>query len=332
MGTSGPLMLGVEGGGSKTVAAVVDAGGRVLSFGRAGSSLSLYVGEERAAEAVRSAARAALDGVDRSAVAVVCSAMVGLGLSADPERSLLGLVPDVRFVTMDEGRAALLAATLSERGIVVLSGTGSFGHGVGEGGKVAHVGGAGPLIGDEGSAHWIATEGLRLALHSLDGRAAPTRLVGDMQEHYHLARPWGIIHKLHVERIGRHEIAGFARCVTQAAESGDGGAVDVLRRAAEHLAHMAATVDRLVRASGDGWVGDYPLGASGGVLLGSRLMRALLAEQVRGRLPQARPVEPAMPPLGATLLVGLQEAGIAVGPDVRDMLRRSLAEAASVPA
>ena len=332
MAGSAPLALGVEGGGSKTVAGVVDAEGRVLSFARTGSSLSLYVGEEQAAEAVRSAALGALDGVDRTAVAVVCSAMVGAGLSADPERSLLGLLPDVRFITMGEGQAALVAATLSESGIVVLSGTGSFAHGVGEAGEMAHVGGAGPLVGDEGSAHWIAIEGMRTALQSLDGRAAPTRLAADMQAHYQLRGPWGIIHKLHVERIGRHEIASFARRVTQAAEAGDEGAVDVLRRAVEHLVHMAVTVERLVHAKGDGWADGYPLGGSGGVLLGSHLMRELLAEQARQRLPQARPVEPAMPPVGATLLAGLREIGTPISAEVLNMLRRSLAEATVVTA
>src|SRR5690606_22317786 len=58
-----------------------------------------------------------------------------------------------------------------EDGISVFAGTGSVAYGQ-YAGREARAGGWGELIGDEGSAYWIAREGLNLFSRMSDGRTA----------------------------------------------------------------------------------------------------------------------------------------------------------------
>ena len=55
-------------------------------------------------------------------------------------------------------------------GISVIAGTGSMAYGE-YAGRTARAGGWGELIGDEGSAYWIAREGMNLFSRMSDGRA-----------------------------------------------------------------------------------------------------------------------------------------------------------------
>ncbi|WP_051537129.1 BadF/BadG/BcrA/BcrD ATPase family protein [Asaia prunellae] len=65
---------------------------------------------------------------------------------------------------------ACRGAFLNGPGILLLSGTGSMGWGLGTNGQTVRVGGWGSLFGDEGSAYWIGRMALIRLAHCLDGR------------------------------------------------------------------------------------------------------------------------------------------------------------------
>ena len=77
------------------------------------------------------------------------------------------------------GIAAIAAATTwcapgrgrsaGEDGINIVAGTGSIGYGERRG-KTARAGGWGEVFGDEGSAYWIAVQGLNVFTRMSDGR------------------------------------------------------------------------------------------------------------------------------------------------------------------
>src|SRR5438876_10578758 len=74
-------------------------------------------------------------------------------------RRLAGLARRVDVIADVE--AAWHATLGAERGVLVLSGTGSIALGRDARGRWARAGGLGPLLGDEGSAFWIGREWLR---------------------------------------------------------------------------------------------------------------------------------------------------------------------------
>ena len=319
------LVVALEGGGSKTVALAVDASGRVVASGRGGSSLALYVGEERALQAVADAMGAVADAIDPASVLLVAGAMVGRGFSADPSDAVARLFPAARVLPLHEGNAALLGATLETTGAVVLSGTGAFGRAVGEGGREGHVGGNGPLVGDEGSGHWIAVEAIRHAIWSRDGRGPATALVDDICRHYGLERLGWIIGRLYgPQRLNRHEIASLAPVVVDAFRRGDAVAGDVLTEAARLLSAQVVAAIRRVTEAGDGWSGAIPFGCSGGVLLGSPELRAMVAREVAASVPDIEPREPRLPPVGAVAIEALRATGVTTDESVVRALAESL--------
>lgn len=304
------MIVALEGGGSKTVAIGVTLDGRVVAFGRAGSSLALYVGEEQATKAVETATGQVAEAIDPATVAVVAGAMVGKGFSADPAAVVRRLFPHAQFMLIHEGNAALIGATLSHVGAVVLSGTGAFGRAVGKAGVEGHVGGNGPLVGDEGSGYWIAIEAIRRALWSVDGRGKPTELVGDICRHYGLERIGWIIGRLYGRSpMGRHEIASLAPVVIHAYRRGDEVATQILAEAGQLLAQQALAAIRNVWARGDGWDGPIPFGCSGGVLFGSPELREIVVSEVSSLVP-IEPREPRLPPVGGVALEALRQAGV----------------------
>jgi glucosamine kinase len=319
------LVVALEGGGSKTVALAVEASGRVVAWGRGGSSLALYVGDERAAAAVVDAIDRVATAIDPEDVGVVTGAMVGRGYAADPWQAVQARFPNARFDSLPEGDAALIGATLETAGAVALSGTGAFGRAVGRDGRAGHVGGNGPLVGDEGSGHWISVEAIRRALWSRDGRGPATRLAETICRHFDLERLGWIIGRLYGPRaMGRHEIASLAPVVVEVSRQGDEVAREILGHAAQLLADQVAAAIRHVREHGDTWDGAIPFGCSGGVLLGSPELRAMTAGRLRASVPEIEPREPRVPPVGGVAIQALRSAGVTVDEPVIRALADSL--------
>jgi N-acetylglucosamine kinase-like BadF-type ATPase len=249
--------------------------------------------------------------------------MVGKGFSADPADIVRRLFPGARLLPLHEGNAALLGATFAAAGAVALSGTGAFGRAVGEGGHEGHVGGNGPLVGDEGSGHWIAVEAIRRAIWSRDGRGPATRLVDDICRHYDLKHLGWIIGRLYgPERLNRHEIASLAPVVVQALRGGDAVAGSILADAARLLSAQVVAAIRRVTEAGDGWSGPVPFGCNGGVLLNSPELRAMVAAEVAQSVPNLDPREPRLPPVGGVAVEALRALGVPID----EALARALAD------
>src|SRR5437764_4986244 len=130
------IVLGVDGGGTKTRAIITDATGHVLGEGLAGPSNPLRVGISNAAAAIR-------DAVDKACTeahvqrADLLAAEVGLeGVRREDVRlrmreALSGLgIHSIEVVT--DADIALFGATDGEPGLVIIAGTGSVCCGINE--------------------------------------------------------------------------------------------------------------------------------------------------------------------------------------------------------
>ena len=174
------LVLGVDGGGTKTRAVIMDSRGRVVGEGAAGPSNPLRVGISNAAAAIREAVDKAcvMAGVQRSDLVAAEIGLAGVrrgDLRLRMREALSGLAIDVLEVVTDAD-IALYGATDGEPGIVIIAGTGSICCGTNARGRHECAGGWGPLAGDEGSGSWIARRALRAIGCASDGRGPDTEL------------------------------------------------------------------------------------------------------------------------------------------------------------
>jgi N-acetylglucosamine kinase-like BadF-type ATPase len=274
---SGLPILGVDAGGSATRAVLVRDGDVVARFDSGPLNLLLDG-----------------DAFDRLVALIEESgaAAAGLGLAglrgrgeAELLEHRLGAATGVPVVVADDTEAALVGAFEGGPGIVVIAGTGSNAFGRAVDGHAARVGGYGYLVGDEGSAYWIASQALRAALHSHDGTGPKSTLLEDA-----VTRAYGldfdaIVRHVYTNSADRQLIAHLARQVMAVDDPVVAGIID---DGADFLAQMAHALRQKLGP-------DLPVAMHGGIFqdrnIRARFMKATGA------------VEPARSPeFGAVLL------------------------------
>lgn len=313
------LLAGVDGGASKTRAAIISAAGAVLATSTVRSASAYHREPEEASAIVVSAVQEALALAKLSGPV----AALGAGLAGADDRAIherltralaeSGLAQTV-FVDHDAG-AALAGGTALAPGVVIISGTGSIAFGVDADGRRVRAGGWGPLLDDEGSGYAVGRAVLRAAMRAFDGRGEATRLVEAVQVRFGLATLAAL--KIAVRGISIDEIASIAPLAVNAAAAGDPTAARILGRAGERLAGMVAAVARAL-----GWQNTpFPLIRVGGMFEAGE---ALTAPMTRALLALACPArwQPALfsPEVGAALL-GARAAGLDVAALIQRLAR-----------
>jgi N-acetylglucosamine kinase-like BadF-type ATPase len=285
-----PRYLGVDGGGSKTAFALIDSDGHVLARATAPTSYYFNASTHPAAPAhdgfevvERVLAQGVTDictqtGIETSDIDAAFFGIPGYGeASGDIEEldAVPGRVLGHDRYSCDNDMVCGWAGSLAgEDGINVISGTGSMTYGERHG--VGHrVGGWGELFGDEGSAYWIAAQGLNAFSRMSDGRLARGRLHALLRERLALAGDLDVV-SLVIDTWGgnRSSIAALATTVCQAAREDDEVARTILSTAAEELVTLIDTTRTLIGFTEGETV---PVSYSGGMFSDDGFRALLLA-------------------------------------------------------
>ena len=240
------LFLGVDGGQSGTTAAIGDETGRVVGEGEAGPSNHATGAEGRAKleRAVRESVGAAAAQAGLNAATVEFEAAC-FGMSGGPDdkrATLAATVRAARLVVTTDAAVALAGATASGLGIVVIAGTGAMALGRDGQGSTARAGGWGYLFGDEGGAFDIVRQAARAALRMEEGWGPATALRAALLDAAGRTSANEMLHGFYTPEWARSRVAALAPLVDRAAEAGDRAALDILHRAAQELAQLAAAV------------------------------------------------------------------------------------------
>jgi N-acetylglucosamine kinase-like BadF-type ATPase len=244
--------LGVDGGGSKTAFVLIDADGRVVARATAPSSYYFADGfgvvERVLTQGITDICTQA--GIEPADIDAAFFGLPGYGeASGDVEQldAVPGRVLGHDRYSCDNDMVCGWAGSLAgEDGINVISGTGSmtYGERLGTGHR---VGGWGELFGDEGSAYWIATQGLNAFSRMSDGRLARGPLYDLIKERLEISSDLDAV-GLVIEKWGgnRGSIAALATTVCEAARQQDRASTGILTAAADELATLVETTRVLV--------------------------------------------------------------------------------------
>lgn len=273
--------LGIDGGGTKTVAAAGDENGRYL-FSKVGKTINFYsVGMENARKnlAALIAEIKAVAGTDEfEAVFIGCSALDG---EADDElvEKLCGSVVNARKIKMDSDLfIALNSLTDAEYPCVAVCGTGSMAIAQANDGETHIAGGWGHIIGDEGSGYAIAVNALRrCCVHCDKGEMTP--LLEAAMQFFGVADFRKAIDIIYSADTSKDKIAAFAYQVGLLSQDGDGEAVEIITDEAVAFAETVCTL--LDKVSCCDCLGLY-----GGVFRNSELFTAIFTERVRTLYPE----------------------------------------------
>jgi glucosamine kinase len=293
------MIVGIDGGGSKTLVASADRNGQAIRLqrGRGTSPLESPGWREALAELARPFADAS--GLTGVAAALPAYGEVDTASAAQQQAigELFGAVPQRLLNDVD---AAHLGAFAGGPGILILAGTGSMAWARDAAGGSHRTGGWGDVIGDEGSGHWIGSRVLGAVSKAIDGRAAPTGLVDAVFERLGLAsgdqmdRLLGWASGLDAPRM---QIATLAPIALTRAEAGDPAANAIIGAAADELALHIRTLEQRLDSPAMAW------SFAGGLFASPALQRAVTARVGRP------PTLPRLPPVGGALLAAAQHLG-----------------------
>ncbi|HMG95735.1 MAG TPA: BadF/BadG/BcrA/BcrD ATPase family protein [Gemmatimonadaceae bacterium] len=177
------IVIGVDGGGSKTRVMVGTAEGEVLTT-LDGPKSAVVPGEAaRSADVIGDLVTRALAEIAQPGEILPRVLYCGVaGAGRDEERKALHAALDAKelaeeVVIDSDGLIAMYDALEDRAGILLVVGTGSIAYGRSPAGEVVRCGGWGPVFGDEGSGGWIGRRALGIVAASSDGREPPTALL-----------------------------------------------------------------------------------------------------------------------------------------------------------
>jgi glucosamine kinase len=281
------LVVGVDGGGTKTRALLADERGeRIAEVTGSGSTVKPQEAE-RSAGVIAGVVRDALEQAAKSGVKpkVLYVGVAGVGRSAEREalhEALSAHELADKVVVDTDFSVALTDAFVEGPGVLLIAGTGSSAFARGPAGATARCGGWGPVIGDEGSGAWIGRRALSVVAAAADGREPETALSGAVLTAAQVSESSELI-KWAADATPA-KLATLAPVVLSVADAGDLRANSIVSMAVEELAlHVRALARQLFtdeRAS-------VPVALTGGLLRKGSSFRKRLEHRLKVAVPGA---------------------------------------------
>ena len=302
------LVLGVDGGATKTHAVVADTTGRVLGAGHGGSSNWEDIGLFPAGRVLHDAVAAALSraGTTAKDLDATVFGLAGVDWPTDVT-SLTGVLLPIGLAgtreIVNDSFVALRAGASSPSGVVVIAGSGTVVAGRNPAGDVFRTLGLGTMFGDFGGAQDVGEEAVRSVARAYTGVGPETALTHALCDQL----GFGSVEEL-LERLSRTkpltdpiEVATFAPAMLAAADAGDPVATDIVTRAAAHLVDTVAAVRH-----GDPTA---PIVLAGSVVTGDTAVAVQVKKDLSARWPAA-PLCPARDGAAAAAWLAALDLGI----------------------
>jgi glucosamine kinase len=282
------VVVGVDGGGSRTRARVADEQGQEIGHAEGPASAVRPGASDGSADVIAAVVREALSAAGHADVRprVLCVGVAGVG--RETERVALTQALEARAladqtVVLADFQIALDDAFGSGPGVLLIAGTGSVAFGRSPTGEIARCGGWGPVIGDEGSAAWLGRRALSVVTSASDGREPDTALTGAMLTATDVPDvasliPWAA-------DASASKLATLAPVVFTVADTGDLRANALVTLACEELMLHIRSLSRRVFVDERAAV---PVARAGGLLSRGSMLRRRLEHRLKSGVPGAQ--------------------------------------------
>jgi N-acetylglucosamine kinase-like BadF-type ATPase len=331
-----PAVLAIDGGNSKTDAALVAADGALLAAVRGpGTSGAVQLDATLAVLAdLIERAQHTTGRAGRPAARHLSGCVANADLPAEEERLAGAIRAQGWSVTTDvvNDTFAVLRAGLPPEeatpggparhwGVAVTCGAGINCVGVAPGGQTTGFLSFGGITGDWGGGYGLGRAALWWAMRAEDGRGPETALRGAVAAHFRVPAVRDVAIGIHLGTISKDDLLGLAPLLLAVAAGGDRVARDLVDKQAAEICTMAVTAMRRLGLSGLA----TPVVLGGGLLAArDPLLTTAIIRGFAERAPRAlvRIVE--VPPVAGAALLGLDYVG--AGPDAERRLRAAYAQ------
>lgn len=326
---SGPVLLAVDGGASKTDLALVSADGALLALSRGPQSSPHYLGLDGALGVLeellsRASADAGLAPGDEPVVELAELLMAGVDFPSEVEelrRAVGARGWSARTIVDNDTFAILRAGTEQGWGVAVVCGSGINCVGVAPDGRHARFPALGAITGDWGGGYDVGLAALSAAARGEDGRGPHTTLEQAVPLHFGLSAPSELAEEIHRERINLRRLSELPPVVFAEAAR-DEVAAEIVGHLADEVVSMARVALERLELRGE----RVEVLLGGGLLKpGNGTLEAAIEAGLRevGEGITVRNTQ--SPPIVGAALMGLDELG--AGPEAQARARRELGAA-----
>jgi glucosamine kinase len=313
------FVMGIDGGATKTLAAVLDLERHALHVAHGGPSNQDAVGAKAAVQALLQAADEAIEraGISQDELGAAVLAVAGTDTAAVSEQ-----VREARsdaWIVVNDVVGAWATGTGGAPGVAAISGTGSNVFGVGRAhssgawvGSTWRAGGWGHLLGDEGSGYWLGVQSIKAALRDREASGPQTALSDAAVAFFDAPSVEAVASLVYSKPLTKGEIAAFATETSRLADAGDAVARELYALGARELAKQIAAVIRqtgLGAGSQGGGSQAFPVGLIGSAFKAGPVFVEPLCGAVHEHAPNASVAIVEMAPVGGSLLLAARACG-----------------------
>ncbi|MBC5799274.1 MAG: hypothetical protein GIX03_05710 [Candidatus Eremiobacteraeota bacterium] len=273
------IAVGVDAGGTSTVAAL-SRDGAYVAEARGGAANASTLGAEAAVESIVATVSQLTEQPGSLFVAAAGAARPD---TREAVRSgLARRFPGARLAVEDDTRVALRAGHAAGPGIVLIAGTGSVAYAE-NGERRIRIGGAGYLLGDEGSAFWIGLAAVRLLERAFAGRAAADETTASVAVALDAPDRDALLSAVYRRPFDVTRVAALAPNIIELAGTGNRSASKIVQSAAQELGDLVRSAGRT-----SGLLEHSPtIVLGGGLLRDNTLLSYLLENRVASEIPGA---------------------------------------------
>ena len=315
MNRNEPAVIGIDGGGTHSFAIAVDLAGKRSATAAAGSLNFFGSGLPSARQNLKmligSLKRQLRPKTPIDRIVVGCAALFSDPTNAEKKNLCRGILPLQRTRVVSDCQTACFGATLGRPSVMIIAGTGSIVVAQNEKGQRERVGGWGHILGDAGSAYWMAVEAIKAAIAADEGLGPATRLGRLVRQWFKVKKLTEVVPIIHGPEFTKERFAMLASHLAGKADSRDTAFREICQRAAQELASQALAAVKLARVK----TRPLPVYLVGGVLTNNELVRSGLVAALKNSS-AVRIVKPRLSPLLGAAALALGDAGVELTADV----------------
>lgn len=235
-------VIGIDGGGTSTEAAIMDTEGNIIAEARSGPTNPNTTREEHLRAHFTEIYIELKKQTETAIFNNVIHIFAGIsgGEHAKAKEILYNLLKEIidldAPITIDnDAITALYAGTIGEPGVVQIGGTGSITFGVDQTGQRLRVGGWGHFIYEKSSGYYIGKRALEYAFRTYDKGEKETLLVEKLKGHFQVEMLPEIVHDIYHAQNPKEIIASFAKKVFDLFEENDQHAQAIIKEIGNNI-------------------------------------------------------------------------------------------------
>lgn len=303
-------IIGIDGGGTKTLAVLADLKGRVLKEAKTGPSNFIKDGIKETVLNITKAIEEILKKDKKGKILSTFIALSAIQENREMRKVIMkNLLLQPKISRIFQGKviidsdqiAAFCSGTDKKNGIILISGTGSAAHGW-QDGKEVHVSGWG-WLSDEGSGFWVGQKAYQAVLKDLDGRGEKTLMTDLFLQKFNVKSAGSLKKKIYFQNDPMKITPYLASFVMQAAQKKDKIAKEILIEAGKELALTGKTAIKKLALSHEA---RFSLVLTGGMFKSKTILN-VVKKEIKKKFPKIQFIQPKQKPIIGAVKLALEQ-------------------------